>query len=1210
MDQCHPFMRVQIFVSALRYLLVLITAFLMLCLDASGQPSAELFTNAWVPDGPVESIVLTNGLAFVAGSFRILGPACGGLAGVDLTTGALTEPMPQVFGTASSIVSDGAGGFYLAGSFTRVGAHACTNIAHIKADHTVDTLFGSTFDDAVADLVVTEGRLFVAGGFTLVNGQPRSSLAELDPADGTLKPLALAINGPVGRMKAAGSRLYLGGAFTTVGQSNRINLAALQLGDGSVAPWRADCKSSSDYPAAVMALEVDGDRLLVGGYFNSIGGIRRECLAAVNLITGSVSSWNPLLSSQTGGFVVSKIYAGTGAVYLFGSFDAARGVARSYACAVSRTDASLLPWVGNFPYGEVRTVIQVADTLFLGGSFPSINSNSPPSLAALDAVSGAVRTWGANVTGPVSALISQGGTVYVSGDFGSIGGVVRANLAAIDLTTGRPTEWQPSIAGGSVGQLRLHGASLFLGGSFQSVNGTPRFGMAFVSLDTGELASTLSGEWSSAFGGVDAFLDSGAGRLFARRWDGTHAVIDTETSEVSTWDPIDVAGFSAAASNGKMLFVSGNFPGVGGVRRSMLAAFDLATRQLSSWAPSLDLPATRLYCFDRMVIATGPFTRANGEPRSGFAIFDAVTGVLSPLKVEADGGIMDLTCSANSFYLVGDFQHLNGALRPYYGAIDRLSGAVRSWSPPSPKVIESVVYPRGHIAINSENLVLAGLFSHLALDRHERMAVFRVTNAPPVVKLAGGEPQIDLTLPGNLEIPMVSTVPPGRIVRVDTLVDGNVVESTSGLPSLLTWHGVSRAGSYSLSAVAYDEMGEFAISSPAWISAHPPAGYVIPSIAMIAPTNGGVYAHDAPLSIDPGIIDPDLGVRSVTIALQTNRVFTPTSSPWGITLPPLAPGTYTLQVNLEDQYGIRVTNIVSAFRINRPPTNLLIADSTAVYVGTPIRMTTAASDKDGKIVRVEYFDNGVAVGSFTKSPYALLIPTTSPAVHTLQGVVIDDFGARATSAPVVVNVTMPPPPNDHFSNPTVLIGTAVEAAGDNRYATTGASDPVLPGVVPTKKTVWWTWVAPWSGRAFASTAGSEFDTVLAVHTGPNPPFFTKTLGVNGDEYLGTKSSRVEFDAVTGQTYELEVDGENGAVGAISIRVGPVIRITGINRASPSAVEIQAAVVPKISYRLESSSDLTNWLIVDIQKPESGLMKMSDTTATGNPARFYRIAVVP
>jgi len=123
-----------------------------------------------------------------------------------------------------------------------------------------------------------------------------------------------------------------------------------------------------------------------------------------------------------------------------------------------------------------------------------------------------------------------------------------------------------------------------------------------------------------------------------------------------------------------------------------------------------------------------------------------------------------------------------------------------------------------------------------------------------------------------------------------------------------------------------------------------------------------------------------------------------------------------------------------------------------------------------------------------------------------------------------------PPANDSFSGATVIAGKQGSLKGTNLEATKEVGEPNHAGL-PGGASVWYRWTAPANGRLFLSTAGSEFDTLLAVYTGAAVDALVEVAS-NDDASASTKTSALSFVAVGGTTYEIAVDGFTGQTGTI------------------------------------------------------------------------------
>ncbi len=126
-----------------------------------------------------------------------------------------------------------------------------------------------------------------------------------------------------------------------------------------------------------------------------------------------------------------------------------------------------------------------------------------------------------------------------------------------------------------------------------------------------------------------------------------------------------------------------------------------------------------------------------------------------------------------------------------------------------------------------------------------------------------------------------------------------------------------------------------------------------------------------------------------------------------------------------------------------------------------------------------------------------------------------------------------PEGTDVFENASVLINTMEQAEANNSSAIIEPGEPAHAGNGGPYHSVWWDWSAPTSTMAIESAAGdillvdthgSDFDTVLAVYTGPNVSNLTEITS-NDDASPGTNTSKVIFSFVLGETYHIAVDGK-------------------------------------------------------------------------------------
>jgi len=133
--------------------------------------------------------------------------------------------------------------------------------------------------------------------------------------------------------------------------------------------------------------------------------------------------------------------------------------------------------------------------------------------------------------------------------------------------------------------------------------------------------------------------------------------------------------------------------------------------------------------------------------------------------------------------------------------------------------------------------------------------------------------------------------------------------------------------------------------------------------------------------------------------------------------------------------------------------------------------------------------------------------------------------------------TGPPPANDNFAD-AEEIALPGSARGDSANAT-AEPEETRPCSME-RATVWFAATPERSGTLTASTAGSAFDTVLAIYTGASVSDLTM-LECN-DDAGGEKTSEVRIPATAGTTYYIQVGGwsliTSGGPYELEVRLDP------------------------------------------------------------------------
>ncbi|MEK6283944.1 MAG: MBG domain-containing protein, partial [Acidobacteriota bacterium] len=131
--------------------------------------------------------------------------------------------------------------------------------------------------------------------------------------------------------------------------------------------------------------------------------------------------------------------------------------------------------------------------------------------------------------------------------------------------------------------------------------------------------------------------------------------------------------------------------------------------------------------------------------------------------------------------------------------------------------------------------------------------------------------------------------------------------------------------------------------------------------------------------------------------------------------------------------------------------------------------------------------------------------------------------------------TPSPPANDNFASPQLISGCSGSVTGTNLGATKESGESShSPDNDDGGGSVWYQWTAPASTSVTMTTAGSNYDTLLAVYTG-NAVGSLTSIVKNDDVDLGViTTSTVTFTATAGTLYRIAVDGWGDDRGNITL----------------------------------------------------------------------------
>lgn len=280
-------------------------------------------------------------------------------------------------------------------------------------------------------------------------------------------------------------------------------------------------------------------------------------------------------------------------------------------------------------------------------------------------------------------------------------------------------------------------------------------------------------------------------------------------------------------------------------------------------------------------------------------------------------------------------------------------------------------------------------------------------NQRPTVSITSPTSGATFQAPATVGITADAVDAEGAMHRVEFFANGNPIGTDTTAPYSVNWTNVA-AGSYSLTAVAYDTLGQFRTSAAVSITVT--AANVAPSVTLTSPAAGSNYTAPASITLNATASDPEGAMSRVEFFSNGTRLFSDTVAPYSFAWTNVPAGSYSLTAVAYDTSGASRSTAAVTVTVTQPnqaPTVTLTSPANGASFVAPASITLAAtaSDPEGAMARVEFFANGTRIGTDTDAPYSLSWTNVAAGTYSITAIAFDSAGASRTSAPASVTVT-------------------------------------------------------------------------------------------------------------------------------------------------------------------------------------------------------------
>ena len=440
---------------------------------------------------------------------------------------------------------------------------------------------------------------------------------------------------------------------------------------------------------------------------------------------------------------------------------------------------------------------------------------------------------------------------------------------------------------------------------------------------------------------------------------------------------------------------------------------------------------------------------------------------------------------------------------------------------------------------------------------------------PPTVTVTRPSDGARYSAPAAFTLEATATDSDGRVAGVEwyqgTTRLGVVANSPFGLA--VTDLAV---GAYTFRAKAVDDLGAATTSLPITVTVVGP-----PTVAITGPTNGALFTAPASFSIAATASAFDSAPARVEFLAGTNLLGAVTNSPYTWIVTSLPAGSYRLTARAIDSLGGATVSDPVAITVDQPPTVTVTRPSDGARYSAPAAFTleATATDSDGRVAGVEWYQGTTRLGVVANSPFGLAVTDLAVGAYTFRAKAVDDLGAATTSLPITVTVVGPPtvaitgPTNGAlFTAPASFSIAAAASAFDSAPARVEfLAGTNLLGAVTNSPYTWIVTSLPagsyrLTARAIDSLGGATVSDPVAI-TVDQPPTVTVTRPSDGARYSAPAAFTLEATATDSDGRVAGVEWYQGTT-----RLGVVAN-------SPFGLAVTDLAVGAYTFRAKAVDDL-------------------------------------
>ncbi len=287
-------------------------------------------------------------------------------------------------------------------------------------------------------------------------------------------------------------------------------------------------------------------------------------------------------------------------------------------------------------------------------------------------------------------------------------------------------------------------------------------------------------------------------------------------------------------------------------------------------------------------------------------------------------------------------------------------------------------------------------------------------NAAPKATLAASASTV--MVPGSVMLTASVSDSDGTIAKVQFYSGTLLLAEVTSAPYTLS-QTFNTTGTFSYTAIAVDDKGAAGASNAVQVTATStgvnPPGNVAPKITLA--TSATTFAAPGSATLTATASDSDGTVTSVKFYNGATVVANLTAAPYTYTFSAAGAATATFTAVAQDNAGATTMSnalVITATGVNppgnSPPKITLAASATTITAPGSAMLTATASDSDGTVTSVKFYNGASLVSTLSAAPYTYTYAAAAAGTSTFTAVAQDNVGATTVSNPIAITANGAP----------------------------------------------------------------------------------------------------------------------------------------------------------------------------------------------------------